>query len=249
MKFPSWLKYVVWVILLAVVATFIGFRFNTFMSGEVSAIDIVVFLVGVALLLIPLFQEVEIFGIKLKKELEKFKSEVRNELISIRSDITNSVNISPQFTSNVNLPQLASDEQLETIALKLQEIVDARLKPEEKKIKMKTKVYPKKTKTEIPTSAEYLFKVRYEIEKEIRRILEKIGYDPTFFPLRGVLNLVAIQEKLSKKINIDKNLIDALNNVILIADLAIHGESISKEQQGFVEDVYPDIIAYLRKLP
>jgi hypothetical protein len=55
-------------------------------SGMATPFDIFVFLILVALLLVPLFQEVSFFGISLKQELDELKAHVSSEITGLESD-------------------------------------------------------------------------------------------------------------------------------------------------------------------
>jgi len=50
---------------------------------------IIVFLVWIALLLWPLFKEINLFGFSLKKEIDSLKSEVKEQRLEFREQIVN----------------------------------------------------------------------------------------------------------------------------------------------------------------
>ena len=125
MKLPNWLKIVWWVILIVGIAMLLYPRRDAIATGTATAFDIFTFIIGVALLLVPLFQEVSFFGITLKQETEDLKAKISAEITGLKSEIRNSIdlrtNVSPQFflspygppPTDAQLPQL--EEQVPAI--------------------------------------------------------------------------------------------------------------------------------------
>ncbi len=83
MKLPNWLKIIWWVLLVGVFAYLIYQRYDFNMSGAATATDIVIFLILTALLVIPLFQEVSIFGVSLKQKIDTLKEEFDTQIIGL----------------------------------------------------------------------------------------------------------------------------------------------------------------------
>src|SRR5215469_13274727 len=100
MKLPNWIKVTWWLVLCAVITAYLIVRWPDLVAGKAVPADIFVFFVWVALLLVPIFQEVEFFGLKFKQEIEKAKKELKAEILSVRTELRNDVRtvISPQFT-------------------------------------------------------------------------------------------------------------------------------------------------------
>jgi hypothetical protein len=88
MKLKNWQKIVYWVILVILVSGVLYKRMEAISSGNSAPIDVFLFLIFVALLLLPLFSEIDLFGIvKLKKDVEGL-----NDKIDLRfGDIVNEI--------------------------------------------------------------------------------------------------------------------------------------------------------------
>lgn len=122
MKLPNWFKVIWWIALSAVVSAFLIFRCPDLVKGRAVPGDIFVFLVWTALLLVPVFQEVEFFGFKFKQEIEKAKEELKSEILSVRTELRNEVRttISPQFT----VPLPPPDSQLADLEKRITQVIN-----------------------------------------------------------------------------------------------------------------------------
>jgi len=83
-KLPNWLKIVWWLSLVCFFAYLLFERYDSIINGVATAIDIIIFLIFIALLIIPLFREVNIFGIGLKKEIDYPRPSPDSKLPEIR---------------------------------------------------------------------------------------------------------------------------------------------------------------------
>ena len=70
MKLPNWFKIVWWCVLLLILTYGVLVRFDAFKMGDVTGMDALVLLVWLALALVPIFKEVELFGLKFRQEKE-----------------------------------------------------------------------------------------------------------------------------------------------------------------------------------
>ncbi len=98
MKLPNWFKILWWILLIIIISVFLAKRYPNFIAGTSTTADIFILLIWVALLLLPLFEELSFFGITFKKEVEKLKSDITYQINSLRADIKNIVNV------QLNLP-------------------------------------------------------------------------------------------------------------------------------------------------
>src|SRR4051812_4533438 len=87
MKFPNWLKIIWWLLLTGFLGYIVYKRLNSVINGSSTGFDIFVFLVFVALMLAPIFSEIELFGIKLKQEIKELKKDVTEKISDLRNDI------------------------------------------------------------------------------------------------------------------------------------------------------------------
>ncbi len=96
MKLPNWFKIIWWISLLITISYFLYSRRLNLISGTATTADIFIFLIWVALCLLPLFEELSFFGVTLKKEVEKLKSDISTQstqIDSLKADIRNTVNL------------------------------------------------------------------------------------------------------------------------------------------------------------
>lgn len=98
MKLPNWFKILWWLLLLVIVTYFGCQRYDSFIKGSATLMDVFVFLVWISLLLVPLFKEVSFFGMKFKQEIDSLKNEVREQIMNLRSEIQTSVNLQNRIT-------------------------------------------------------------------------------------------------------------------------------------------------------
>jgi hypothetical protein len=134
------LKNIWWVILVGAGSYFMFKRFCPFKSGTATPFDFIIFLVWICLLLMPFFQEIDIFGVKLRKEINSLKGELKEQIINLRSEmlsisIKNQVSQETNFNVNWNVAPESENiglkkilEEIHKEVTKTKEIV-----PEEKK--------------------------------------------------------------------------------------------------------------------
>ena len=212
------------------------------MSGDTTAVDIVILLILIALLTIPLFQEVSLFGVSFKKEIENLKSDFKEQIINLRSDIQNTINMRTDISSTINLGVPASESQLKS----LEETTRPLIKQELKKRGI-DKETPVQNELEIPNDIQYLFAVRYRIEKELNNLANTTWvWMPDEKGLTPQPTMLA--NTLLERNVINPPLYNALREVLAICNRAIHGRTPNARSIEFVRNMAPDIIAALRFL-
>ncbi|WP_010526990.1 hypothetical protein [Thermophagus xiamenensis] len=158
MKIPNWLKVVWWIILIGITTRTLLLRNEDIISGKSVPFDIFVFIIWVALMLAPLFQEINIFGIKLKQSIDELKSQI--------NEVKNEISNKNPFNPTINLTPTA-DNKIQELEDKYSKILDNILK--NKGITSQTE--PQNT-FNVPESNQFLFATRFRIETELRRIWE-----------------------------------------------------------------------------
>ena len=103
MKLPNWFKILWWIFLLLIVTYFGWQRYDSFAKGSVTVLDVFVFLIWMALLLIPLFKEVKFFGIELKQEIDSLRKEVKEQIVNLRSEIQTSISLQNRINVTQNV--------------------------------------------------------------------------------------------------------------------------------------------------
>jgi hypothetical protein len=240
MKLPNWFKVLWWILLLSVLTYFLYQRYSDLTAGNASYADILVFLVWVSLFLLPLFQEISLFGLTLRQEMESLKNDVQGTMNQLRAEIRNSIDVRNQVSPNFTLYPPPPDSRLPEIEESIRKVLNEYVRPHQESILEK-----KPTELNVDQDVTTLFTARYNIEKELRRISrERVADEEERRPLPiHQLTRVLVEQEL-----IDPSLARAIKEVYAVASPAIHGEDVSDAKLAFVKDVAPDLITALRAI-
>ncbi len=165
MKLPNWFRIGWWVVLLLLIGSILYARLDDLLTGRAVLADVLIFLVWVGLFLAPLFQEVSLFGLTLRQQVKELKEEVMN----FRAELRNTVNVRAQINPTFNIPSPPPDKELPALEARLSRVLH--------QVLTERGVQPSEAaKTDIGVSDDvaYLFKVRYQIERELRRIWDRM---------------------------------------------------------------------------
>ena len=182
-----------------------------------------VFILWIVLLLLPLFSEMEFFGVKFKKEVEKAANEVKESITDlkmqlIQMQVSNSIATNIQVGNNT-MPSEGKMEELLQLVRNLSQNPHA----------------PSTIEPMDDTNKNvYLFKVRLGIETALSDLCEKIGFQDKM-PLHRSLQAIFKYEL------IDNITFDLINQVVKIANRGVHGEIVSDEYISFVKETQPEI--------
>ncbi|TGN18853.1 hypothetical protein [Leptospira idonii] len=241
MKFSNWFKIIWWVILLIILALILSTRINSIINGSSVPADILIFLIFIALMLVPIYSEIEFFGIKFKQELEDLKNHLDLKISDIKNDFRNqqSQSLTTNFNSfgppppDISLPQLTEE---------IERIVRTRLTELGTHQEGETNL-----QIEVPENNLQLFKIRFNIESELRRIwiqrFNKESNDNVRYH-----SLVKIMSELTKYEILDKSFYGILREILSICNYAVHGETVSENQASFVTSNAQEIIEYLANI-
>jgi hypothetical protein len=240
MQLPNWFKIIWWFFLIVVVAYYLSQRYSALGAGHASPPDVFVFLVWVALCLIPFFQEINLFGLKFHQEMTALKEHVDERINHLQNDIRNSIDIrsqiNPQFT--VGIPP--TDAQLPAI----EERVRATIVAEFQKRGASFSPPPAQQMIVEDERISFLLAARYNIEKELRRLSSKYLDLPA---QRGINFSRQIADLTDNEI-IDRPLSNAIRQVYLVCSTAIHGRDVTEAQIKFVHETAPGLIAALKAI-
>jgi hypothetical protein len=103
MKLPLWFRILYWLLLVAVLGGFLFRRVDVLLAGNANAFDTLVLAVWVALLLVPLFSEVELLGVKLKQVVDEAKKEIKSDITALRSEVSTAVAAVASVTQHFHL--------------------------------------------------------------------------------------------------------------------------------------------------
>ena len=165
MKFPNWFRILWWVILLSGITLFLKSRLPDLISGSSTPADIVVFLVWIALCLLPLVAEINILGIKLKKEVEAIHKDLSERIEAVRNDIQNTIDVRSQFNPQFTLHMPPLDSQLPAIEEQVRVAINNAMN--EYGIQRGS---IESNQIAVSETERFMFAVRNNIERELRRI-------------------------------------------------------------------------------
>ncbi|MCC4766165.1 hypothetical protein FXW07_05930 [Methanosarcina sp. DH1] len=242
-------KWFLWTALIVGGFFFLNKRYTS-VNGLFKTVDVIILLFWISLIIMPFFQEINFYGLKLKKEIDELKFDINRqfidlskEFIILRSEINNSNENHSQLTSTVVFPPL-SDSQLSK-----REGIDRQILEETLEAWGIKKPSNESELTKAPDDVLYLFSVRYQIEKELKRVFNEIS------PISNEIShnnnfrhlpTSRMVEYLKRLDYIDSNVANIIMQILGITNRAIHGEDISKGQFNFVHGTAPDLIAILK---
>lgn len=212
-------------------------RFPDLSTGKTVTADMLVFIVWIAVCLVPFFNQFEFLGIKLKGQIDEVKKELKGEINSLRSEIsnTNNVDVKPSvWVGNQSTP--ASDEKLLEMEEKLNRIVKAT----EAGFGYEAK---NKASSNIEPDIMFLFETRYQIESGLRKLAPLSG----IVVERRALPMVKILYQLVENEVLPSELAKVAREVYSICSPAIHGDidKITPTQVEFVKKVSPELISVI----
>jgi len=235
MKIPNWAKLVWWAVLVGTLTYFLWARLPDLLSGKAAVADIAVFGVWMALLLSPLFTEVELFGVTLKNEIEELKEDLTAQIGNIRSDIRNAVDIRATVSPIFNMPSPPTDSELPKMLEEMKSAISSAFA--ERGLPPTTQV-----NINVPEDAAFLFETRYNIEREIRRICAQSHVRnvpaPGFQMVRELMAAGVLPQDLGH----------AVQDAYRVCTPAVHGDSVSPDQLMFIREVAAGLISALRAI-
>lgn len=230
-KLPLWAKWIWWLGLVVITSAVLWKRLELTVSGGSTAFDCVVFVVWVALLLAPIFSEVKIWGVELTQEIEKTKKDLSQQIQSVRTEVRNSINLHATFSA-VSAPP--PDYLLPSIRDEIDHALNARMTG--------LNVAPQTVEPQVPPRIHYMFSVRYNIEREVRRITDALLDQRSRTQIRRQVEILADTDSIQPEMK------NAILDVYRICSPAVHGDQVSKEQEDFVRDVAPRLLAALQDI-
>jgi hypothetical protein len=234
-RFANWFRVTWWIILCAAVTVILWTRFGALSSGNAVSADVFVFLIWIALLLVPVFSEISLFGIGLKQEIKDLSDQVTHLQTEIRNSVDVRAQINPVFYATP-----PADSQLPALEQRLKAMLAEVLR--EAGVE---RVAPTPSTDELPQGVDFLFKARYQLERELRRIWRnRTGGDDE----RRPLPIIQIARFLAQDGLLDPRVLNAVREVYAVASPAVHGEPVSEAKLAFVRDVAPQLIATLKAI-
>ena len=254
MQFSNKFKIIWWIAILILVGIILYNRIEAIFSGNYIPGDVFLLLLFIALLLVPIFTEIDFFGVvKLKKEVEDLKNEIHINFGEIRNEIKST--ISPTFTNQIHLDRPANDEVLQELDKQIKNEIP---KEEYRSLNL--------DEINIPKENIELFKARYLIEEELMRIFNELVAAKYSFPENyrfsnripyeflmsqsnyKIPNSVQLLDVIAKLGVLSKNIIPIVREVILITNQAVHGAELTDSQIDFVNNNTGVILRELKEV-
>jgi hypothetical protein len=242
MKLPNWFKIIWWIVLIGLTGTILFKRFDAISSGQSVPADVFIFLIFVALMLVPIFSEIEFFGIKFKKEIEDLKQDISIKLGDIKNEIRNNQTQTVHQTVQTFGPP-PPDNKLPELQNEIERILSAKLK--EHGVSADIKIAGR---IDVPKDNLLMFQARYNIEKQLRRIWEQRFESGEIDPRFKHQPVTRIIQDLAKFEIIDNNFYGILREILSICNYAIHGEEVTENQVSFVTKNAKQILDYLSQV-
>lgn len=194
-----------------------------------------------ALLLAPIFSEINLpGGIGLKQQIQQLRADVKADVASLRAEITTRLDVRNTFQPQIVLPVPAPDSQLPELEKRVRNAVAEALQEQHVDVPL-----PPEPEIATDLDTQYLFAARYNIERELRRIVwsRELAPEggrtlPTIELLRMATDAGLVPAEVAR----------AIREVSIISNRGIHAEPISKAQVQFVRDIAPDIVGALRAI-
>ena len=239
MKLPTWFKVTWWVLITALTVWLFSTRLSAITQGQAAPVDVFVFLVLVALLLAPIFQEISFFGLKFKQAIEALEKSISAQLSVFKADIQTSIT----NTSNINvtIPTAPPDEALPDLEVRIRAAVSDELK---------TQGIASQADAPLPSASvdddtTFLFTTRYTIERKLRHIASSVVDFSEKRPPPSIMfltNLLAQQELLHSSTG------EAIRQIYRVCSPAVHGEPVTPAQVTFVRGIAPQVIKVLTEI-
>jgi len=215
-----------WIGLLIFFSLILTIRYFGFLVEIRKEFFYTIFGIWICLILLPLFGEIEFFGIKLKKEIEELKKDVKSEIQSIKYEINTSVKQQVIF----GYGPLPSDNKI--IELE-KEISDLKKKSDssERKIGL-LNLEGIKGRFDVSESTVKMFQIRYVLEELIRKVWNKYQDD-----LESDDKIITPTRMLNDLRNygiIDSEISEITRGILSICNSAVHGKMTTQRQRDFV---------------
>ncbi|MDB6195746.1 hypothetical protein [Vibrio parahaemolyticus] len=185
-----------WAVIVLVLGVYFWHRFPDLVLGKAVTADMLVFVVWIAVCLVPFFNQFEFFGLKIKAQIEEAKQELQGQINILRNEVSNSnsVDVKPSFWVGTGSTP-ASDEKLAEMEQKIDKVVKA--------TEAGFGYEAKSTKsTAIDPDIMYLFETRYQIEAGLRNLarLSELNIERRPFPLTKIIYHLVENELLPSEL-------------------------------------------------
>ncbi|HDM8146029.1 TPA: hypothetical protein P0E33_004885 [Vibrio harveyi] len=228
-----------WLILVVVIGYYFYGRYDQLILGKPSYFDTIAFIIWVGICLAPIFQEMDLFGVKLKQQVEQFQKDMFHQLAILKTEITSSIEVSNANQNNISV-NAASEPLKDSDLKKIEKRIDQLM--EQKGIKISQPNLPDIDDVKIE-----MFKVRSAFETLVQERPYNIGNSvaytaitpQSFSPRRHTLGREL--DDLMRNTYISKDILSSVKEIISVCNTAIHGGELTESQLHFVRTSAPKL--------
>jgi hypothetical protein len=225
-----------WFILVIVIGFYLCGRYPKLIEGSPSYFDAIAFVIWIGVCLAPIFQEMDLFGVKLKQQINDLKVGVDHQFSLMKTELKSSIEISNANSNQIyfqsgSIPP--KDSEIPDISEQIQstlnqmgiypenegpENIDVGIDPihiEMFKIRLAFEILLRKHSSE---NQEYLR--RYSIGKQLRELHDSRG--------------------------VSKQVLSGVMEIISVCNYAVHGEQLTDAQISFVRESAPGLLKALK---
>ncbi|MDS1873212.1 hypothetical protein [Vibrio vulnificus] len=222
-----------WAILVVTIGFYLFGRYEQLIAGKPSYFDVVVFLVWVGVALAPIFQEMDILGVKLKQQVEELRKDISHQLSILKTEIKSSIDVSNANQNHISV-NTSSEPPKDTELPRLEQEINKILQ-DKGIISFTGEQLP-----EVNELSVELFKVRLSFEQLVNK------YTLNNEPVLSVdarrkmqMSLGRTLHELRKVSPISSEVLMGVSEILSICNYGIHGEEVTKNQIEFVRTSAP----------
>lgn len=231
-----------WFALVLAIGYYLFGRWGSLIKGESSYFDAVVFIVWVGICLAPVFQEMDLFGVKLKQQVDDLKKDLNHQLLMMKTELKSSIEVSSanQNTISVNTSaEPARDSEIPRLEAAINKILES------KGVSTNNHYLPEPNDVSVE-----MFKVRSAFEQLVLEytyenkpvMVSTIGRVSSFEnSRRRGFSLGRTLSELRRISPISDEVLSGVSEIISICNYAIHGEKLSEKQIELVRKSSPSL--------
>ena len=210
-------------------------RYPQLVAGEASYFDAIVFLVWIGVCLAPLFQEIDLLGIKLKQQIRELKKDIEHQLSVLHTEVRSSIEVSNANSNQIflqSVPVPPQDSEIPDLSAAIKDQLSRMgIAQAEESI----------DSFEVDPIHVEMFKVRLAFENLIR---DFSGIDEKY---RRRFSVGRMLGDLRRYDAASDGVISGVQDVIAICNYAVHGEQLTDAQIKFVRSAAPGLLRALEK--
>lgn len=232
MNWPAWLRNTYWGLLTLTVGVLLFYFPSVIKIGEGSTTQIITFVLFLALVLAPLFQQISLFGLRLSKKIDNVQKELSDQINEVKNQVDVQASANSQQIVGISSYKQQTDERLDEIA----DQVDLLLRSYGVEDGLE------ETEVDVPDQATYLFQVRYNLEQRVEKLFAAVTEEEKeqkYIPVQRKLDRLVQTEMMAPEV------INAIREVWKICSRGVHGDEVRESELRFVRHTAPELMSSL----